>query len=62
MFNGLQNDVQINLLLLNRKNIICEVKFLICIHGTPSVKFTIFETQFPKVSSLEIFSHKNIFS
>ena len=28
----------------------------------PSVKFAIFETQFAKVSSLEIFSHENIFS
>ena len=27
-----------------------------------SVKFEIFETQFAKVNSLEIFSHKNIFS
>ena len=28
----------------------------------PFVKFAIFEAQFPKVSSLEIFSHKNIIS
>ena len=28
----------------------------------PFVKFAIFKAQFPKVSSLEIFSHKNIIS
>ena len=50
------NDVQINLLVLNHKNIFCEIKFLICIHEIPSVKFAIFETQFAKVSFLEIFS------
>ena len=55
-------DSQIKLLILNHKNIFCEIKFLICIHKIPSVKFAIFETQFTKVSSLEIFSHENIFS
>ena len=55
------SDGQINFLVLNCKNIFCEIKFLICIHEIPSVKFSIFETKFAKVSSLEIFSHKNIF-
>ena len=49
-------------LILNRKNVFCEIKFLICIQEIPFIKFTIFEAQFPKVSSLEIFSHKNIIS
>ena len=35
---------------------------MICIHEIPSMKFAIFETQFAKVISLEIFSLKNIFS
>ena len=56
------DDGWINLLVLNRKNIFCEIKFLICIHEIPSMKFAIFETQFTKVSSLEIFSQENIFS
>ena len=47
-------------MVLNRKNIFCKIKFLICIHIIPSVKFAIFKTQFAKVSSLEIFFHKNI--
>ena len=55
------NDGKINLLVLNRENIFCEIKFLICIHEIPSVKFAIFETQFAKASSLEIFSLENIF-
>ena len=58
-FNGRRS---INLSVLNRENIICEIKSLICIHETPSMKLAIFNTQFAKVSSLEIFSHKNIFS
>ena len=49
-------------LTLNRENIFCEIKFLICIHKIPFVKLAIFETQFAKLSSLEIFSHENIFS
>ena len=49
-------------LILNRKNVFCEIKFLICIQEIPFVKFAIFEAQFPKVSSLKIFSHKNIIS
>ena len=48
--------------MLNHENIFSEIKFLICIHVIPSVKFVIFETNFAKVSSLEIFSHKNILS
>ena len=56
------DDGWINLLVLNRKNVFCEIKFLICIHEIPSMKFAIFETQFTKVSSLEIFSQENIFS
>ena len=56
------DDGWINLLVLNRKNVFCEIKFLICIHEIPSMKFAIFETQFAKVSSLEIFSQENIFS
>ena len=55
------NDGQINLLVLNRKNIFCEIGFLICIHKIPSMKFAIFETQFAKVSSLETFCHENVF-
>ena len=51
-----------NLFVLNRKNILTEIKFLICILETPFMKFAIFETQFAKVSPMEIFSHKNIFS
>ena len=47
-----------NLLVLNRKNIFTEIKFLICILETLSVKFAIFETQFAKVSPVEIFSPK----
>ena len=42
--NGRENDVQINLLVLNRKNIFCEIIFLNCIHKIPAVKFAIFET------------------
>ena len=57
-----KNDGQINLLVLNPENIFCEIKILICIHGVLSVKFAIFETKFAKVSSLEIFSNKYIFS
>ena len=41
-------------------NVFFEIKFLICIQEIPFVKFAIFEAQFPKVSSLEIFSPKNI--
>ena len=48
--------------MLNHENIFSEIKFLICIHVIPSLKFVIFETNFAKVSSLEIFSHKNILS
>ena len=55
------NDSQINFLVLNCKNIFSEIKFLICIHEIPSVEFAIFETEFAKVSSLEIFSQENIF-
>ena len=55
-------DGQINLLISNRKNILCEIKFLICIHEIRSVKVAISETQFTKVSSLKMFSHENIFS
>ena len=40
-------------LILNRGNIFCEIKFLICIHKIPFVKFVIFKMQFAKVSSLE---------
>ena len=47
-------------LILNRKNVFCEIKFLICIQEITFIKFKIFEAQIPKVSSLEIFSHKNI--
>ena len=56
------NNGQINILVLNHENIFCEIKFLIYIHEITSVKFAIFETQFAKVSPLEIFSHENIFS
>ena len=49
-------------MILNCKNVFCEIKFLICIQKMPFVKFAIFEAQFPKVNSLEIFSHKNIIS
>ena len=56
------NNGQNKLLVLNRKNIFCEIKFLICILAITSMKFAIFEIQFAKVSSLEIFSHKNLFS
>ena len=55
-------DGQINLLISNHKNILCEIKFLICIHKIRSVKVAISETQFTKVSSLTILSHENIFS
>ena len=55
-------DGQIYFLVLNPKNIFCEIKFLICIHEIPSMKFAIFETEFEEVSSLEIFSHENLFS
>ena len=55
-------DVKMMALILNYKNIFCEIKFLICIHAIPSTKFVIFETQIAKVSSLEIFSHEKIFS
>ena len=51
-----------NPLVLNRENIFSDIKFLICIHIIPSVKFAIFETKFAKVSSLVIFSHENILS
>ena len=47
---------------LNRKNIFCEIKFLICIDKITSVKFAIFEIQFAKVSSLEIFFLTKIYS
>ena len=40
-------------LILNRGNIFCEIKFLICIHKIPFMKFVIFKMQFAKVSSLE---------
>ena len=56
------NNGQIKLLVLNCKNIFREIKFLICIHETPSTIFATFQTQFAKVSFLGIFSHKNIFS
>ena len=46
---------------LNRENTLSKIKFLIGIHKIPSVKFAISETQFAKISSLEIFSHENIF-
>ena len=49
-------------MVLNCKNTFCEIKSLSCIHEVPLVKFGIFETHFAKVKSLEIFSHKNIFS
>ena len=49
-------------MILNCKNVFCEIKFLIFIQDVPFVKFTIFEAQFPKVGSLEIFSRKNIIS
>ena len=49
-------------MILNHKNVFCEIKFLICIQEIPVVKFAIFEAQFPKVSSLEEFSHWNIIS
>ena len=39
--------------------IFCEIKFLICIQEIPFVRFA---CTVPKVSSLEIFSHKNIIS
>ena len=55
-----KNDDQINLLVLNLKNIFCEFKPVFCIYEIPSMKFAIFETKFAKVSSLEIFSHKNM--
>ena len=58
----MQKDRQINLLILNRENIIHEIKFLTYIHEIPSVTFAVLETQFAKASSLEIFSHENIFS
>ena len=47
-------------LIINHKNVFCEIKFLICIQEITVIKFKIFEAQIPKVSSLEIFSHKNI--
>ena len=40
---------------LNRENTLSKIKFLIGIHKIPSVKFAISETQFAKISSLEIF-------
>ena len=46
---------------LQKYLLFCEIKFLICIPEINSVKFAIFKTQFAKVSSLEIFSHQNIF-
>ena len=49
-------------MILNRKNVYREIKFLICVKEIPFVKFAILEAQFPKVSSLEIFSHENIIS
>ena len=58
----MQKDRQINLLILNRENIIHEIKFLTYIHEIPSVAYAVLETQFAKASSLEIFSHENIFS
>ena len=48
-------------LTLNHENIFCKIEFLIYIHEIP-VKFAIFETQFAKVSSLEIISREIIFS
>ena len=60
MFNGCWNDGQINLLILNHKNVFCAIKFLICNQEIPFLKFAIFEAQFPKVGSLGIFSYKNI--
>ena len=60
MFNERLNNNQINSLVLNCKNTFSEIKFLICIHITPSMKFAIFKTQFAKVSSLKTFSHKKI--
>ena len=56
------NDGQINLLVLNSKNIFYEIKFLICIHEIRSMKFAILVAKFPKLSSLEIFFYENIFS
>ena len=49
-------------MILNGKNVFCEIKFLICVQEILFVKFAILEAQFPKVSSLEIFSHENIIS
>ena len=48
-------------LTLNHENIFGKIEFLIYIHEIP-VKFAIFETQFAKVSSLEMISRENIFS
>ena len=62
MFNGHENDSQINPLVLHHENVFHDIKFLICIQVIPSMKFAVFETQFTKLSFLEIFSHKNIFS
>ena len=60
MFNERLNNDQINALVLNWENTFSEIKFLICIHITPSVKFAILKTQFAKVSFLETFFHENI--
>ena len=49
-------------MILNRKSVFCEIKFLICVQEIPFVKFAILVAQLPKVSSLEIFSHENIIS
>ena len=49
-------------MILNHKNVFCEIKFLICVQEIPFVNIAIFKAEFPKVSSLEILSHKNIIS
>ena len=43
-------------------NVFLEMKFVICIQEISFIKFAIFEVQVPKVSSLEIYSDKNIIS